>query len=67
MTLTFEDLRVLRTAETIADEVWREVIKWEPFARDEAELPIFDETELTWIETYPGPVPKFLFDNQQNI
>jgi four helix bundle protein len=34
MTLKFEDLRVLRTAETIADDVWREVIKWGPFARD---------------------------------
>jgi four helix bundle protein len=175
MTLKFEDLRVLRTAEAIADDVWQEVIQWDAFARDvvggqlaratdsiganiaeafgrfhygeklqflyyargslfeskywlnraaarqlmpaqsvqeyasqlsetahqinafantirknrsskkksttlkepspdyitdgeDTKPPIFDETELTWIETYSGPVPKSFFDNphQQN-
>ncbi len=29
-----EDLRVLRDAEAIADGIWRQVVGWEPFARD---------------------------------
>ena len=175
MSLQFDDLRVLKSAETIADDIWREVIAWDAFARDvvggqfaratdsiganiseafgrfhygeklqflyyargslyeskywlnrsasrgliqaqrvqkyttqlsqiahqinafakmirgqrnnktdatattlkepvpvyrasgnEVETPIFDEIELHWIETYFGPVPKSLFDNQQN-
>jgi four helix bundle protein len=32
--LKFEELRVLKAAETIADGVWRQVVRWEPFARD---------------------------------
>ncbi len=34
MATPFEDLRVLRSAETIADEVWRTVVKWNEFTRD---------------------------------
>lgn len=34
MALLFDDLRVLRAAEGIADEVWRHVTKWDNFARD---------------------------------
>jgi four helix bundle protein len=34
MATPFEELRVLRSAETIADEVWRTVVKWDEFARD---------------------------------
>jgi four helix bundle protein len=30
----FEDLRVLQTAETIADAIWKEVVKWDELARD---------------------------------
>ncbi len=34
MTTSFEDLRVLRTAEEIADAVWKQVVQWDEFARD---------------------------------
>ena len=34
MVLKFEDLRVLKAAETVADDVWRRVMRWETFARD---------------------------------
>ncbi len=34
MATPFEDLRVLRSAEIIADEVWRTVVKWNEFTRD---------------------------------
>ena len=34
MATSFEDLRVLRAAETVADEVWRRVVKWDEFTRD---------------------------------
>ena len=34
MALKFEELRVLQAAEAIADDVWRQVIQWDPFARD---------------------------------
>jgi four helix bundle protein len=30
----FEDLRVLKVAETIADSIWNEVVRWDKFARD---------------------------------
>ena len=30
----FEELRVLQAAESVADSVWRQVLRWEPFARD---------------------------------
>ena len=33
-TLKFEELRTLQVAETVADAVWRQVVKWEPFARE---------------------------------
>ena len=33
MALRFEDLRVLRAAETVADGIWRQIVRWEPFAR----------------------------------
>jgi len=29
-----EGLRIFRLAETLADEIWEEVITWKPFARD---------------------------------
>jgi len=31
---TFEDLRVLKSAEEIADSVWKVVIQWDEFAKD---------------------------------
>ncbi len=34
MTTSFEDLRVLRAAEAVADEMWQQVIKWDEFARE---------------------------------
>jgi len=32
--LKFEDLRVLQAAESVADDVWRRVARWDQFARD---------------------------------
>ena len=34
MPTTFEDLRVLKSAEEIADSVWKHVVNWEGFAKD---------------------------------
>jgi four helix bundle protein len=34
MSATFEDLRVLKSAEEIADSVWKIVVQWEEFAKD---------------------------------
>ena len=34
MSATFEDLRVLTSAEEIADSVWKVVVQWEEFAKD---------------------------------
>ncbi|HJS20002.1 MAG TPA: four helix bundle protein [Anaerolineales bacterium] len=34
MSATFEDLRVLKSAEEIADSVWKRVVNWEEFAKD---------------------------------
>jgi hypothetical protein len=34
MATSFEELRVLRDAEAVADGVWREVVRWESFARE---------------------------------
>jgi four helix bundle protein len=34
MALKFEELRVLRAAEVVADELWRLVVRWEAFARE---------------------------------
>lgn len=34
MPLAFEDMRVLQSAEVIADEAWKLVLGWQPFARD---------------------------------
>jgi four helix bundle protein len=34
MAMRFEDLRVLRAAEGVADAVWQEVVRWKPFAQD---------------------------------
>jgi four helix bundle protein len=34
MSATFEDLRVLKSAEEIADSVWKRVVEWEEFAKD---------------------------------
>ena len=31
---TFEDLRMLKTAEEIADAVWKRVVQWDEFAKD---------------------------------
>ncbi len=33
MSATFEDLRVLKSAEEIADSVWRIVVQWDEFAK----------------------------------
>jgi four helix bundle protein len=40
--LKFEELRTLQAAETVADAVWRQVVKWEPFAREVVGV------QLTW-------------------
>ena len=34
MSATFEDLRVLKSAEEIADSVWKNVVQWDEFAKD---------------------------------
>jgi four helix bundle protein len=34
MPLKFEELEVLRKAERIADSIWRDVVRWEPFASE---------------------------------
>ena len=34
MSATFEDLRVLKSAEEIADSIWKRVIQWDQFAKD---------------------------------
>ena len=34
MTASFEDLKVLQFAELIADEIWKQVVTWDKFARD---------------------------------
>jgi four helix bundle protein len=34
MTLTFEDLEILKTAEEAADQIWKEILEWDSFARD---------------------------------
>jgi four helix bundle protein len=33
MALKFEELRVLQAAEVVADGIWRQVVQWNPFAR----------------------------------
>jgi four helix bundle protein len=32
--LKFEELRVLQAADGVADGIWRQVVRWDPFARD---------------------------------
>jgi four helix bundle protein len=32
--IRFEELRVLQAAEAVADDIWRQVVRWDPFARD---------------------------------
>jgi four helix bundle protein len=34
LSATFEDLRVLKSAEEIADSVWKIVVQWDEFAKD---------------------------------
>ena len=34
MTLKFEALRVLQSAETVADGIWGQVVRWDPIVRD---------------------------------
>jgi four helix bundle protein len=34
MSATFEDLRVLKSAEDIADSIWKVVVQWDEFAKD---------------------------------
>jgi len=34
MAVKFEDLRVLQTAEELADEIWKLAVQWDDFARD---------------------------------
>src|SRR5829696_1094719 len=34
MSATFEDLRVLKSAEEIADLIWKRVVQWDEFAKD---------------------------------
>jgi four helix bundle protein len=34
MALKFEELRVLQAAEAVADGIWQQVVRWDPFARE---------------------------------
>lgn len=34
MPATFEDLRILKSAEEIADSIWKTVVQWDEFAKD---------------------------------
>lgn len=34
MTLKFEDLRVLQAAEAVTDNIWQQVVRWDPFPRE---------------------------------
>jgi four helix bundle protein len=34
MSATFEDLRVLKSAEEIADSIWKRVVQWDEFSKD---------------------------------
>jgi len=34
MSATFDDLRILKTAEEIADSIWKTVVQWDKFAKD---------------------------------
>lgn len=34
MATEFEDLKILQTAQSIADAVWKQVVQWDEFARD---------------------------------
>jgi len=34
MSATFEDLRILKSAEEIADSIWKVVVQWDEFAKD---------------------------------
>ncbi len=34
MTVAFEDLEILKMAEAIGDQIWKEVTQWDRFARD---------------------------------
>ena len=34
MSVTFEDLQVLKAAEVIADSIWKRVVQWDEFAKD---------------------------------
>jgi len=34
MSATFEDLKILKSAEEIADSVWKRVVRWDNFAKD---------------------------------
>ena len=34
MSATFEDLRVLKLAEEVADSVWKRVVQWDAFPKD---------------------------------
>ena len=34
MSATFEDLRILKSAEEIADSIWKTVVQWDEFAKD---------------------------------
>lgn len=34
MALKFEELRILQAAEAVADGIWQQTVRWEPFVRD---------------------------------
>ena len=34
MSATFEDLQVLKSAEAIADSIWKRIVQWDEFAKD---------------------------------
>lgn len=34
MSATFDDLRALKSAEEIADSIWKRVVQWDEFAKD---------------------------------
>jgi four helix bundle protein len=45
MTLGVDDLRSLKSAEAIADNVWKRVARWGPFARDALGKPLVEAAD----------------------
>jgi len=70
--MKFQELRVLQAAEIVADAIWRQVMGWNPLAREVVALeqtvhwttdvnaPLFTDEELNWLTSIPNtyyPIP----------